>query len=181
MKRILFTIIATVATLNVYAQPRALGIRLGATGLEADYLHTMNRNQFIEGNLGLDFGFGANGVPGVKATATYNFIWARPAWTNKGTWALYAGPGATLGYVNDEVHYKGPDGKNVINFFDNGFMLGLCGQVGLEYSFDFPLLLAVDMRPCIGLHVNTGKGARVGFYDNGLLGLVPNLSVRYRF
>ena len=81
-----FITLATISTV-AHAQPKAMGLRIGATGLEADYLHTMNRNQFIEGNLGLDFGFGANGVPGVKATATYNFIWARPAWTNKGTWA----------------------------------------------------------------------------------------------
>ena len=194
MKRILFTIIATVATLNVYAQPRALGIRLGASGFEADYQHTMDRNQFVEGNLGLDFGYNANGLPGIKASAIYNFIWARPAWTNKGSWALYAGPGATIGYVNDDVHYKAADGRNIISYLDNGFMFGICAQVGLEYTFWFPLQLSIDLRPSIGMHVSGGHrytepltgvqvkyDPHVGFYDNGLLGLAPTISIRYRF
>lgn len=190
MKRILLTIIITIAAaVSSYAQPKAMGIRLGATGLEADYQHSMSRDQFIEGNLGLDFGYNANGDPGIKAAAIYNFIWARPAWTEKGSWALYAGPGATIGYANDDVHYKAADGRNVITYLDNGFMLGICGQVGLEYSFWFPLQLSVDLRPVIGMHINGGYtssngeryGARIGLYDNGLLGLSPTISVRYRF
>lgn len=195
MKKILLTLLITATAISAYAQPRALGLRIGVSGLEADYQHTMgNKNQFIEGDLGLDFGYNANGVPGIKATATYNFVWARPAWTDKGTWALYAGPGVSLGYVNDQVHFKANDGKNIIHYLDNGFMLGVCGQVGLEYTFWFPLQLSVDLRPTIGMHINGGHtqtnavngdtvtyGARVGFYDNGLLGFAPTISVRYRF
>ena len=189
MKKTLLTIILAAAALSAYAQPRTIGLRIGASGFEADYQHDMARNQFIEGDLGLDFGYNANGAPGIKATAIYNFVWARPAWTDKGTWALYAGPGATLGYVNDEVHYKAADGRNIIKYLDNGFMLGICGQVGLEYTFWFPLQLSIDLRPVIGMHVNGGYtspsgeryGTRVGFYDNGLLGLSPTISVRYRF
>lgn len=193
MKRILLTIIITAAAISAYAQPRAAGLRLGVCGFEASYQHTMNKNQFVEGNLGLDFGYGAQGSPGIRATGIYNFIWAQPAWTNQGSWALYAGPGVTLGYVNDQVHYK--VGNEVPNFLDNGFMFGICGQVGLEYTFWFPLQLSVDLRPAIGFHVNNGiryvdpishvksdrYGSRVGFYDNGLLGFSPTISVRYRF
>lgn len=189
-KKILTTIFIAVAAVSAAsAQPRALGIRVGVSGLEADYQHSFSKNQFLEGNFGLDFGYDANGAPGVKATALYNFVWARPAWTDKGKWALYAGPGATLGYVNDEVHFKAADGVNIVRYLDNGFMLGICGQVGLEYTFWFPLQLSVDLRPVIGMHVNSGYtahdgthyGTRVGFYDNGLLGLAPTISVRYRF
>ena len=189
MKRILLTLLAVAIAFGAFAQPRSAGLRIGASGLEADYQHSMNKNQFIEGNLGLDFGYDANGVPGVKATALYNFIWARPAWTEKGSWAIYAGPGATIGYVNDQVHFKAADGVNIISYLDNGFMLGICGQVGLEYTFWFPLQLSVDLRPAIAMHINDGytassgtrHGARVGFYDNGLLGFAPTISVRYRF
>ena len=87
MRRIILTIILTAGTLGAFAQPRAAGLRLGITGFEADYQHTIQKNQFAEGGIGLDFGYNANGTPGIKATGTYNFIWARPAWTNKGTWA----------------------------------------------------------------------------------------------
>ena len=189
MKKILTFIIIAFAAANVYAQPRAMGARFGATGLEADYQHEIKRNQFIEGNLGLDFGALAHGKPGVKATATYNFIWARPAWTDRGYWAIYAGPGITLGHTNDDVHYKAPDRVNIISYLDNGFMLGICGQVGLEYTFWFPLQLSVDLRPVIGMHINNGYtdkkgniyGPRVGLYDNGLLGFCPSIAIRYRF
>ena len=72
-------------------------------------------------------------------------------------------------------------------------MIAAAGHVGLEYTFDFPLQLCIDLRPCFGIHVNDGKfydketgirvdyGGKVGFYDNGLLGFAPSLSVRYCF
>lgn len=194
MKKILLTAIMAATTICAFAQPRSIGLRTGVSGFEADYLHTfVNKNQFLEGNFGIDFGYNANGQPGVKATAVYNFVWARPAWTEKGSWALYAGPGLSLGYVNDQDHIM--VGKEVIPYLSNGFMLGVCGQVGLEYTFWFPLQLAVDLRPTFGIHVNgaytyvdpinpevTHKSpVKTGFYDNGLLGFAPTISVRYRF
>ena len=178
MKRILLTIIATAIVVNSYSQTRSMGARLGVTGFEASYQHNMQKNQFIEGNIGLDFGILADKQPGLKATAIYNFIWARPAWTDEGTWAIYAGPGASIGYVPDEVHYKVE--KEVIHYNDGGFMLGFTCQVGLEYSFWFPLPVSVDLRPCIGMHVNA-HDTRVGLYDNGFLGFIPSISARYKF
>lgn len=196
MKKFFLTLITiTTAALSLYAQPRAAGGRIGVTGFEASYQHGINKNQFAEGDIGIDFGYRINSIPGFKATAIYNFIWARPAWTNQGSWALYAGPGASLGYVNDMVAWKASNGDILASGVRNGFMLGICGQVGLEYTFWFPLQLAVDLRPVIGLHINEGYsainpidqskttryGSRVGFYDNGLMGLVPTISARYRF
>lgn len=193
MKRVILTFIIAAAAVSAYAQPRSMGARLGVTGLEASYQHSMSRDQFIEGNLGLDFGVLAEGNPGLKATAVYNFVWARPAWTNEGTWALYAGPGATMGYVHDDVHFK--LGDQLVHYPHGGFMLGVCGQVGVEYTFWFPLQLSIDLRPTIGMHISgkyteidskTGLtlnryDSRVGLYDTGLMGFSPTISVRYRF
>ena len=166
--------------------PRSMGFRVGATGFDATYQHIFKKNQFLQGDLGVDFGYNANGRPGMHATAVYNFIWARPAWTNRGFWALYAGPGLSLGYVNDMVSYR--VGNEVKYTLDYGFMLGLAVQVGLEYTFEFPLSLALEVRPVFGLHINDGVeiagqqyAGKVGFYDNGLLGFVPTLGVRYKF
>ena len=72
------------------AQPRAIGGRLGY-GLEASYQHTVNNADFVEATLGL-FSFAS-----LNATATYNFMIAQPAWTDRGEWGFYAGPGAALG------------------------------------------------------------------------------------
>lgn len=192
MKRIILTISIILSAAAIAAgQPRSAGIRLGATGLDAAYQHTMNANQFIEGNIGLDFGYNANGKAGFKATAIYNFVWARPAWTQQGTWALYAGPGLSLGFVDDMVPYE--IGDAIQGYYDNGFMLALAGQVGIEYNFDFPLQISIDIRPYFGMHINDGRfripntdtivkyEKKIGFYDNGLLGFVPSISVRYRF
>lgn len=191
MKKIILIAALSVITFIASAQPRAMGIRIGATGMEASYEHSMNPVQFIQGDLGMDFGYNVNGRPGVKATAIYNFIWARPNWTTQGSWAIYAGPGLSLGFVDDQVPYT--IGDVILGHYDNGFMIGVVGQVGVEYTFRFPLQLALEVRPCFGLHVNDGKfrdrdsglavnyEGKTGFYDNGLLGFVPSLSIRYCF
>lgn len=174
------------------AQPRALGARIGGTGFDISYQHTVGKKaDFVQADLSLDFGYMASGAPGFKASAGYNFVFARPAWTQKGKWAIFAGPGLSLGYVQDRVRYFESD-----NFFhyvhDYGFMLSVTGQIGLEYTFWFPLQLSVDLRPYIGMHIDDGVTVRtgntvvktsgkVGFYDGGLLGFAPTISVRYRF
>lgn len=157
------------------AQPRAAGLRAGATGLDASYQHELNRYTFLQGDLGMDFGSSAESPVGFKVTGTYNMVWASPAWTDMGTWALYAGPGVSLGYVGDKVTYQ--DELVKVRTRDHGFMLSIAAQVGIEYNFEFPLQLAADIRPYFGLHV----GQKAGFYDRGLYGFIPTLSARYRF
>lgn len=197
MKRILTVLIvifsvafaATAKTAST-ASPRAMGFRIGVTGFDASYQHVIKKNQFVQGDFGVDFGYNANGHSGVRATASYNFIWARPAWTPRGYWAIYSGPGVTLGYVNDMVHFRiGNEVKYTAKETGNGgFMIALAAQVGLEYTFDFPLSIALEVRPAFGIHINDGVelggvtyAHKVGFYDNGLLGFVPTLALRYRF
>lgn len=173
------------------AQMKSAGLRFGATGFDLVYQHNMGSDRFAEADLGLDFGYNVNGNVGVKATAIYNFVWARPAWTQQGTWALYAGPGLSLGFVDDLVPYE--VGDVIKGYYDNGFMFSVTGQVGIEYNFDFPLQIALDIRPYFGMHINDGRfripntdtvvkyEKKIGFYDNGLLGFAPCISVRYRF
>lgn len=193
MRRIIVAV-AVVFSLSMgltSAQPKSAGIRAGYTGLNVNYQHFMVAVNFIEADLGLDFGYSANGNVGVKTAGTYNFIWARPAWTDKGSWALYAGPGISMGYVDDLVKYQIHD--VIHGYVDNGFMLALNGQVGIEYNFPFPLQISLDLRPEVGFHINDGRfripntdtvvkyEKKIGFYDNGLNGLFPTLSLRYRF
>ena len=134
------------------AQPRAIGLR-GGYGVELSYQHTLGEN-FVEANLGLT-GFNA-----LNVAATYNWTVAQPQWTSKGEWGVYAGPGAALG-----VGFGNPGTFNV----------AAAGQVGLEYTFWFPLQLSIDIRPQLGLY--TG-GGQAGLYFEGWC---PALSIRYRF
>ena len=85
---------------------------------------------------------------------------AQPDWTNRGEWGVYAGPGAALG-----IAFGNP----------GAFNIAAAGQVGLEYTFWFPLQLSLDIRPQLGLW--TGGGT-AGFYFGGWC---PALGIRYRF
>ena len=141
------------------AQPRAVGLRLGY-GAEVSYQHTLGNN-FIEADLGV-LGFGAN----FNANAIYNFMIAQPQWTDRGEWGFYAGPGVALGGGGVKV--------NGVNY--GYFNAGVAGQVGLEYTFWFPLQLSIDIRPQLG--VVTVPNAGAAFYFDSWC---PALSVRYRF
>ena len=131
------------------AQPRAIGLR-GGYGAELSYQHSLGAN-FVEADLGL-YTFNA-----ISLGATYNWMLAQPQWTNRGEWGVYAGPGANLGLG-----------------FNGWFNVAVCGQVGLEYTFWFPLQLSIDLRPSYGLLGGD-------FYKRGRLGFTPSLSARYRF
>lgn len=134
------------------AQPRSLGVRLGTTGIEMSYQHTMQKRSFIEAELGSEFG----GVTGFKATGSYNFIFARPAWTDRGYWSIYTGPGMSLGCL------------------DNKFLIAFSANAGIEYTFWFPLQLSLDIRPSYG--VSGGE-----FHSHGKWGFFPSLAARHRF
>ena len=135
------------------AQPRAIGVRIGNGG-EVSYQHTLGEN-FLEVDGGLGLGF--DGTFNVGATGIYNFMIAQPQWTSQGEWGFYAGPGVAVGLGLGEASY---------------FSLAVAGMVGLEYTFNFPLQLSLDVRPQIGL----------GFGGHGLhWGLMSALGVRYEF
>lgn len=134
------------------AQPRALGVRVGNGG-EVSYQHQLGAN-FLEVDGGLGLGF--DGTFNVGATGIYNFMIAQPAWTDRGEWGFYAGPGATVGLGVGETNY---------------FALGAAGMVGLEYTFWFPLQLSIDFKQFVGIGIGNG------FWAPSSIGL----GIRYRF
>ena len=169
MKRVIFILIAMFATITVaVAQPKALGLRGGAD-FQLSYqhevqaggqrLHSEARVDFIEADLGIEFIYGY--AIGLNAAAGYNFMIAQPKWTQKGQWGFYAGPAIKIGYL-----------------WIGGY-LAAGAQIGLEYTFDFPLQLSLDIRPVVGVAV---EGDNFSIYGAGaILGSIPCLSIRYRF
>ena len=136
---------------------RALGLR-GGYGFELSYQHSLGEN-FVEADLGL-FGYDFS----INAVATYNWMLAQPQWTSRGDWGFYAGAGAAAG-----LNFKeGARGANI----------AVVGQLGLEYTFWFPLQLSLDIRPQVGVHIGEAP-----FFSATNLGLsaIPTLAVRYRF
>ena len=141
MKKITVIIVAMLlGAVAALARPKAIGVRGGLFGPnfngEISYEHWLtifdNDYDFLEAELGV---FGGNGF---KATAMYNFTFAQPEFTDRGEWGIYAGPGVAVGYgtgVNKN------DERVAAPFF------GLAAQLGVEYTFWFPLQLSVDFRP----------------------------------
>ena len=110
-------------------------------GVDLSYQHSMGAN-FIEADLGLE------SFANLNIAATYNFMIAEFGPGLK----FYAGPGVALG-------------------FGNYLSVGVAGQAGIEYDFDFPLQLSLEVRPQLGL-VNQ---------HFGIWGWYPHLGIRYRF
>ena len=137
------------------AQPKAIGLRWGMN-TEISYQHNLGGANFVEANLGTFLA----GKPSFDISSTYNFMIAQPAWTSRGDWGIYAGPGLALGFNSWETHFA------------------IQGQVGLEYTFWFPLQLAVDLKPQFGFEV---RNRYTDFFFDGLYGFAPSFSVRYRF
>ena len=157
MKKVLFTLLAALTvTIAAQAQPRSVGATLGYN-MNISYQHTVHNADFIETSLG------TAGFESLDLYAGYNFMIAQPNWTSRGEWGFYAGPGLAIG-----------------TGFDDGyaFSLGFTAQVGLEYTFWFPLQLSLDLRPRFGFKTSHNH---VSFHESALYGFTPTLSIRYRF
>lgn len=139
----------------------AIGIRLG----EGDgFGPEINYQRAIGDNNRLEFGFAWHSRSyhdAVKLTGIYQWIWHIDDGFN---W--YAGPGAGLGIVSYDHYYNYyPYRKNKSSDVF-GFVTG---QIGIEYGFDFPLLLSFDIRPQFnfGYHddvnIDFGVAARYQF------------------
>ena len=148
-KMLLLLVAALVFAAAATAQPRARGLRAG-WGAEVDYEHGLGDDYFLEGSLGL----GSFQHSYLSFSALFNFVLARPDWTPRGYWSVYAGPGAGVVFAPD---------------FAAG---GLVGDVGLEYRFWFPLQLSLDVRPALMI-------GSAGIVTNSIFNF--GLGIRYAF
>ncbi|WP_369047932.1 hypothetical protein [Tenacibaculum sp. UWU-22] len=131
----------------------AIGIRFGNNsgfGAEINYQNKLSNSNRIELGLGVR---GNSEYSGFKASALYQWVWQLQ---DRFNW--YAGAGGGLGSWNVKK----------TNTSSTGIFVS--GVVGIEYSFDIPLLISLDFKPEIGFN---------GFYDglNSDLGL----GIRYQF
>ncbi|OMP30788.1 MULTISPECIES: hypothetical protein [Mangrovimonas] len=144
--------------------PNAIGLRLGDSdgiGAEISYQRALG----LDNRLEIDFGWrDGNHHDGVKLTGIYQWVW-----NIDGGFNWYAGPGGGLAsysyddyYHNDKWHHD-----------EHDTFIFIGGDVGIEYSFDFPLLLSLDLRPEWGF----GNGD----HDNNDLDFDLAFGVRYQF
>lgn len=211
MKKYLFVAVLAFASVMAYAQPRAIGGKVGAFD-GVSYEHSLGENSMVE----IELGWGANShVNGttiysysgttdiynwsfygstLQLAATYDWIDpfnAKFPWDKKGEWHWYLGVGAVTGYgwLDDASFYK--NGQ----YFDHAVVnnwgfIGAAGRAGVEYDFWFPLQLSIDYRPSLG----AGFGTNPYYYSSGYASIGKpsqagcywdllglSLGVRYKF
>jgi hypothetical protein len=164
MKKIFFTISLLICTLSILNAQKisdnALGIRIGnneGLGGELSFQHKLSNDNRLEADLGWrsDTNYGA-----IKLVGLYQWIW--PLENN---FNLYAGVGA--GFVSwnyDEKKY---------NFKNSGTFAFASGDIGIEYNFDFPLQVSLDLRPEFYFNAKDYRANNFGS-DFGL-------GIRYKF
>ena len=156
MKRIVLTVLFVLSALAASAQPRALGVRAGLD-YQISYQHSVGRHaDFIE----VDFGYQLLGN-GLNAAVAYDFMVARPEWTRKGSWGVYAGPAIKAA------------------FFGVGTCVSAGVEVGLEYTFEFPLQISLDIKPGVGVAIVNRTVSLYG--GESTIGAFPSISLRYLF
>lgn len=114
----------------------ALGIRVGDNdgfGGEISYQRGLGDNNRLE----LDLGWrDSNNVDALKLTGLYQWVW-----NIEGGFNWYAGVGG--GLTSWSYDYNTPNGK----VDDSGLGVFAAGDIGIEYVFDFPLMISLDFRP----------------------------------
>ncbi len=157
-----FLIGTTIFLMVFFAQAQeiadnTIGLRFGnndGLGVEISYQKAILETNRIE--VGLAWRSGKN-YNAFKLTGTYQ--WLFPIESISGmNW--YVGAGGGLGSWSVKNNYTG----------ESGTFLFAAGDIGLEYKFEFPLLISLDFRPELGF---------VSYNNN--LGLDIALGARYVF
>ena len=136
----------------------AIGLRIGDNdgfGTEVNYQRAIGDNNRLE--FGLSWRSNRD-FDAFKLTGLYQWVW-----NIEGGFNWYAGIGGGAGSVSYDERYF-PDRRDSYGF------AFVAGDIGIEYNFDFPLLLSLDFRPEAGF----------GRYREDL-GFDVGLGVRYQF
>ncbi len=134
-------------TITISAQEisdNALGLRLGDSdgfGAEISYQRLLSRYHRLELNLGWR---DSREFDAFKVSALYE--WVRHI---DGNFNWYYGVGGGFGSVSFEA-VPGSGGNEPFTP-DGGLFVFAAGNVGIEYNFDIPLLLSLDLRPELGI------------------------------
>ena len=141
MKKVFLSILLTICTIALTnAQQNAIGLRLGFNRFgvaEASYQRFVSDRNRFELDLGLDTG------NSIHVSGIYQWVWDLSQLEQGFKW--YAGPGVGL-----FLH-------------ESGMKIGLLGNLGIEYTFEFPLQVFIDIRP--GFY--TGKTDNIGGFATG--------------
>ncbi|AIM61622.1 hypothetical protein IZU89_14760 [Cellulophaga lytica] len=138
-----FLITATLSAQDI--AEHTAGLRLGDSkgfGAELSYQKSLTRYTRLEANLGWR---DSKNFDAFKVSGIHQWVFAID---NGFNW--YYGAGAGFGSVDFEP-IADPNNPSNVQKPDGGLFIFAAGDVGIEYNFDFPLLVSLDIRPEIGL------------------------------
>ena len=165
----LLLLLSIIFTTSISAQnisDNALGLRLGDSdgfGAEISYQRLVQRYNRVEIDLGWR---DSREYDAFKLTGIYQWVHHID-----GNFNWYWGVGGGLGNVDFDPIPNDDDGEPITP--DGGFFVFVAGDIGIEYDFDIPLLLSLDLRPEIGL---------IGYDDfNDSFDFDIALGIRYQF
>ena len=141
MKKSVFTLVALLAfVLSASAQrisDNAIGLRFGDNdgfGTEINYQRGLSENNRLE--FGLSW-HGHDNLSSFKLVGLYQWVFPLD-----GNFNWYVGAGGGVGQISFDNDFPGnPD--------DETFLFA-AGDAGIEYNFDIPLILSLNVRPEIG-------------------------------
>jgi len=171
-KYLIAVIVVLIASVSMNAQnisKNAIGLRLGdndGLGAEVSYQRGLSERNRLEFDLGWRDG---KHYDGFKLAGLYQWVWNIDAGFN---WYVGAGGGLASYRYTENNNNNGIYYKETYGF--------AAGDIGIEYNFDFPLLISLDFRPEIGF----GKDYYIDdnrIYNNKDLDLDIALGVRYQF
>ncbi|GAA0871043.1 hypothetical protein GCM10009117_01880 [Gangjinia marincola] len=164
MKKTMITALFVLGAIGITSaqeiSKNAIGLRLGDSdgfGTELSYQRGIGDNNRLEFGLGWRSN---NNFDAYRIVGLYQWVFNLDKGFN---W--YVGAGGGFGQVDfdDDFDFPGRDD-------DSDTFAFVAGDIGLEYNFDFPLLLSLDFRP------------ELGFNDyNDDLDLDIALGIRYQF
>ncbi len=144
---LLVALVASVAVASAQNYDKAIGLRLGY-GAALDF--KWNVSQANSWNFNLAF----PAFRGFQASAAYQWNWPLGDLGVGGQgFNAYAGPAAGVGYLG-VAGYR-------------GLSLGIGAHGGVEYKFNAPIALAIDVKPMV-TYANGGIWAN-GLWDFGLV------------
>lgn len=142
----------------------AIGLRLGDNdgfGAEVSYQRALGSNNRLELDLGLR---NNDHYDSFKLVGLYQWVW-----NIDGGFNWYAGVGGGVGsYSVDKKHFDD-------RYDESGAYFLAAGNLGIEYNFDIPLMLSLDIRPELYFGGDYGK------YRDDNFGPDIALGIRYQF
>ncbi len=125
------------------SESNALGLRFGMghnVGTEISFQRFIGDANRLELDLGWRFSGSDETGDYLTFTGIYQFVFDL-----NGSFYAYAGPGAAVAFSSNN-----PEGSS------GDVILYGAGQVGIEYNFDFPIQVGLDIRPLITILPNLG-------------------------